>query len=412
MGSASRAPRDLLSGISGLLVREAATRDAVQDVVPGVVVEPDTVAQVSSVMRVASQQDLGVVPRGTGSKLDWTDPPRSVDVILDLGRLQGVVDHAAGDMVVVARAGTRLAKLQETLASTRQWLALDPAEADATLGGLVATNAAGPRQLVYGRPRDLLIGIAVVLPDGSVARSGGRVVKNVAGYDLGKLYAGSLGTLGVIVEVTFRLHPIPEASERFEFEIGSEAEAQRAAAEIGGSQLEPSSVTIRWSPHGTTRIIVGLCGGAAGERERGSELSKRVASQGGLRVAAREDGARRSADCVLRLGFRPADLAHVLARVREEVGRSEVECDVECGALLGVADVHLEGATGALRRVVDGLRGGLGADANVLLRKAPPQLKRELGSFGRLGSPEELLRRVKREFDPTGVLSPGRVPWA
>ena len=213
-----------MSGISGLLVREAATADALQDVVPRVVVEPETVAQVSSVMHAASQQGLSVVPRGTGSKLGWADPPRSADVILDLGRLRGVLDHAAGDVVVVARAGTRLAELQETLARKRQWLALDPPEADATLGGLVATNAAGPRQLTYGRPRDLLIGIEVVLSDGSVARSGGRVVKNVAGYDLGKLYAGSLGTLGVIVEVTFRLHPIPEASELFEFEVESEVE--------------------------------------------------------------------------------------------------------------------------------------------------------------------------------------------
>ncbi len=401
-----------MSGISGLLVREAATADALQDVVPRVVVEPETVAQVSSVMHAASQQGLSVVPRGTGSKLGWADPPRSADVILDLGRLRGVLDHAAGDVVVVARAGTRLAELQETLARKRQWLALDPPEADATLGGLVATNAAGPRQLTYGRPRDLLIGIEVVLSDGSVARSGGRVVKNVAGYDLGKLYAGSLGTLGVIVEVTFRLHPIPEASELFEFEVESEVEGQRAAAEIGDSQLEPDSVTLRWSPHRPTRLVVGLAGGTAGVRERGDELAKRLTALHGVRAAAREDRARCSADCSLRLGFRPADMARVLASVREQAARAEVECDAECEALLGVADVRVEGAMGALRRVVDGLRGGLEADANVLLREAPPQLKRELGSFGRLGSPAELLGRVKREFDPTGVLSPGRVPWA
>lgn len=412
VAKASRSPRELLSEIGGLLVREVVTADAVQGVVPRVVVEPDSVDQVSSVMRAAFEQGLGVVPRGSGSKLDWADPPSSVDVVLDLTRLRGVVDHAAGDMVVVARSGTRLAELQKTLAGRRQWLALDPPEADATLGGVVATNAAGPRQLLYGRPRDLLIGIAVVLPDGSVARAGGRVVKNVAGYDLGKLYAGSLGTLGVIVEVTFRLHPIPQVSERFEFEVASEAEAQRAAAEIGGSQLEPSSVTIRWSPHGATRVIVGLAGDAAGVRERGEELSKRLTAQGGVRIAALEDEARSSADCVLRLGFRPAEMARVLAEVDNQVARVEVGCDVECQASLGVADVRLQGAVGALRRVVDGLRGSLGADANVLLRKAPPRLKQELGSFGRLGSPAELLRRVKQEFDPTGVLSPGRVPWA
>ncbi len=412
MPSASPSPRETLSSVSGLLVRDAEVRDAVQGVSPRAVAEPDTVAQVSSTMRAAFQQGLSVLPRGGGSKLDWADPPRSLDVILDLGRLRGVVDHVAGDMVVVARAGTRLAELQESLARTRQWLALDPGADGATLGGLVATNAAGPRQLSHGRPRDLLIGIEVVLADGTVARSGGRVVKNVAGYDLGKLYSGSLGTLGVIVETTFRLHPIPRSSETLGFDVGSEVDARRAIAAIGDSQLEPSFVTLHWSPRGALRLIVGLAGGVHGVRARRAELESRLAALDGVRVGAAGRPTPSPADCVLRLGFHLADLVRVFAGLREEVEIVGLECDAEIEAAVGVADVRIRGPIEATARLVENLRRRLGTDANVLVRRATPELKCQLGSFDRLAAPADLLRRVKREFDPAGLLSPGRVPWA
>ena len=129
--------------------------------------------------------------------------------LIDTRGLDRIVEHAAGDLVVTAQAGVTLAALQDHVASSAQWLALDPPEPGATLGGVIATAASGPRRLLYGTPRDLLIGITVVLADGTIAHSGGKVVKNVAGYDLGKLFTGSFGTLGVIAQCTFRLHPLP-----------------------------------------------------------------------------------------------------------------------------------------------------------------------------------------------------------
>lgn len=412
MAEARRSPRETLAGLDGLLVRDAGNEDALQGVRPAIVVTPASVAHVSAVLRSAHAGGLCVVPRGGGSKLSWADPPRSLDIVLDLGGLRGIVDHAAGDMVVVARAGTRLQELQDSLASSRQWLALDPPEPGATLGGVVAANAAGPRQLLYGRPRDLLIGIEVVLPDGTVARSGGRVVKNVAGYDLGKLYAGSLGTLGVIVETTFRLHPKPAAAETIAFELIDDHAVERAVSRIAGSQWEPSFVTIGWSPKSAARLLVELAGSAAGARERATELELQLVGLGGVRALASEKRAAGGADCVLRLGFRQTDLVRILAELRRVSEETGVDCRAECQALAGIADVDLQGPESALARVVEQLRGRLGDDANVLLRQASPSLKRSHGSFGRLGSPSRLLQSVKREFDPSGVLSPGRVPWA
>src|SRR5215471_9643571 len=192
---------------------------------PRFAASPATIAEASDLLRAAAAHDLAVVPRGGSSKLGWGAPPRRCDLVVDTRAMDRVLEHAAGDLVVRVQAGVGLAQLGEVLAGAGQQLALDPppysapppaagdaaayAWQGATVGGVLATGAAGPRRLRYGTPRDLLIGITVVRADGTVAHSGGKVVKNVAGYDLGKLFTGSFGTLGLITEATFRLHPLP-----------------------------------------------------------------------------------------------------------------------------------------------------------------------------------------------------------
>ncbi|MDX6326929.1 MAG: glycolate oxidase binding subunit, partial [Nocardioidaceae bacterium] len=159
---------------------------------------PASTEEASEVLRTAAHHDLRVVARGMGTKRDWGAPPESVDLILDTTLIDGVVEHAAGDLVVVVRAGTLLEDLQSTLAEAGQQLALDAPLPGATIGGTIALNTSGPRRLLYGTLRDLLIGVTFVRADGVVAKSGGKVVKNVAGYDFGKLLIGSYGTLGVV----------------------------------------------------------------------------------------------------------------------------------------------------------------------------------------------------------------------
>ncbi|HET7243448.1 MAG TPA: FAD-binding oxidoreductase [Streptosporangiaceae bacterium] len=271
--------------------RPAQPGDAVAGVMPRFAASPATVAEASELLRAAAAHDLAVVPRGGSSKLGWGAPPRRVDLLVDTSGLDRVVEHAAGDLVVRVQAGVSLARLGEVLAGAGQRLALDPppcpapqspvdgaapawpgatvggtlatgatpsaaaaapptggatpsAWLGATVGGTLATGAAGPRRLRYGTPRDLLIGITVVRADGTVARSGGKVVKNVAGYDLGKLFTGSFGTLGLIVEAVFRLHPRPASAAYVTVDCDGPDEAYWAVATAAGSELAPSAIEL------------------------------------------------------------------------------------------------------------------------------------------------------------------------
>ncbi|MGH3989782.1 MAG: FAD-binding oxidoreductase, partial [Pseudonocardiaceae bacterium] len=219
----------------------AACADVVQacadDTVDGVpacwVAWPRSTEEVSAVLRAAAGLGLRVVARGTGTRLSWGVPPTDLDLIVDTSRMAAVLAHVAGDLVVTTQAGLQMVDLQNVLARYRQRLALDSA---GTVGGTIATAASGPLRYRYGSVRDLLIGITVVLADGTVTRSGGTVVKNVAGYDLGKLYTGSLGTLGVITEAVFRLHPLPEASRWITVPAPDAPRAAAAVAAVRASQ--------------------------------------------------------------------------------------------------------------------------------------------------------------------------------
>ena len=209
------------------------------------VAAPASTSEAAAVLRAAAELGLTVLPRGSGSRMHLGAAPSTCDLIVDTRRLNQVIEHAAGDLVVTAQAGVRLDDLAEVLAAADQRLALDP-PSTGTIGGLIATGAAGPLRYRYGTPRDLLIGITIVRADGTVAKSGGKVVKNVAGYDLGKLFAGSHGTLGLITQATFRLHPKPETSTWITVECASPEEAAETVAVMGGSPLAPAAIELDW----------------------------------------------------------------------------------------------------------------------------------------------------------------------
>jgi glycolate oxidase FAD binding subunit len=221
--------------------RPGEPEDAVGGVVPREVVRPSTLAEVADLLRAAAADRRTVVPVGGRTKTTWAAPPTSCDLLLDTTGLNRVVEHVAGDLIVVSEAGVRLADLQQHVAAAGQQLGLDPPEAGATLGGLVSANASGPRRLRYGTARDLLIGTTVVLADGTVASAGGKVVKNVAGYDLGKLYTGAHGTLGVVVSTTWRLHPLPAARSVVLLDLPEASAAGPLVVRLSRSTLTPSA---------------------------------------------------------------------------------------------------------------------------------------------------------------------------
>src|ERR1700736_3791622 len=190
--------------------RDAGPDDTVAGVQPRMVFEPQNEAELAA--------GLGVIPRGSGSKDAWGNPPVRADLILSTARLDRIIEHAWADLTVSVEAGCTFATLQNTLAQHGQRIAVDPLWPEhGTVGGILSTNDSGTLRIRYGGFRDLIIGVTIALPDGTLASSGGKVVKNVAGYDLPKLVTGALGTLGIITRAIFRLHPLPRNVRSFTF---------------------------------------------------------------------------------------------------------------------------------------------------------------------------------------------------
>ncbi|MGR6922679.1 FAD-binding oxidoreductase [[Actinomadura] parvosata] len=363
-------------------------------VLPRWVALPETVEEIAAVLRACAERDLAVVPAGGGTKLHWGPPPERCDVLLDLCCMNEILEHAAGDLVVRAQAGVTIDALAGTLAAKGQELALDvPFPQDATVGGTLATALPGPRSFRYGTARDLLIGITVVLPDGTIARSGGKVVKNVAGYDLGKLFTGSYGTLGVIAEATFRLHPLPAARRWVVTELGR-AEAARVAAALAASQAEPSAVEVDWPDPGGPVTLAALVEGAAAEARAGAlrELA------GGSVTGERPPwwGLIERDEVLAEARFLPAGAGDVLDAVASTglaLRGSLAAGRVLLEARRDLAEDELAAAVARLRE-----------RARVHVLAAPYD---GLDRWGQVsGLP--LMRRVKERFDPGRRMSPGR----
>lgn len=395
---------------------EAARLADETDIVAGVparyVASPSTTEQVSEVLRLATEHDLRVVARGARTKLDWGAAPTGVDLILDTTRISGVVEHAAGDLVVVVRAGTPVGSLQATLADSGQQLALDVAHDAATVGGAVATNTSGPRRMLYGTLRDLLIGITFVRADGVVAKAGGKVVKNVAGYDFGKLLIGSYGTLGVVTQAAFRLHPLPLARRVLSAEVGEAEEAGRMAAEMAGSQVVPSAVEVDQPVDGPVTVAVLIEGTEEG-------VSGRAAVTAQLLGTGVCDGSPppwfgrypfdASAEVGLKLTTEIAGLPKLLTAVRHAADRHGVSIGVR-GSATGVLYAALRASTepAAVAAVVEDLRVAAGSyGGSVVVLTAPAAARNALDLWGQVPG-LDLMRRLKDQLDPDHRLAPGR----
>src|SRR6185295_7364333 len=204
------------------------------------VIEPATAVDVAAALRHASDERQSIVIRGAGTKSDWGRPAERIDVLLDMRRLNRLVSHQQGDLTAIIEAGATLHDVNEALARHRQWLPLDPPFAEhATIGGILATNDSGPLRHRYGTPRDLVIGIQLATTDGILSKAGGQVVKNVAGYDLGKLVTGSFGSLAAIVSATFKLTPLPGASKTITIAAAEIETLGQIVRDVMSSQLEP-----------------------------------------------------------------------------------------------------------------------------------------------------------------------------
>ncbi|SEP72889.1 FAD-binding oxidoreductase [Microlunatus flavus] len=364
--------------------------------------------------------------RGAGTKLDWAGRVADPDLVVDTRDLRGLLTHNPADMTASVRAGTPLTELQSHLRSSGQWLALDPPSAaeGATLGGLLASGDSGPSRFRYGGLRDLVIGVVLVLADGTTARSGGHVIKNVAGYDLAKLVYGSLGSLALVTEVVLRLHPLPAATTTVAADVDP-AIASRVASAVMASVLEPAALELVPGP-GTSRLLLRV-DGSPGYVDAAAEASRQLL--GGLGVVAERldtDAAdvawqeqRRAVrgsdgDTVVRVSGLPTGLPGLASAVDATADALGLDAQVSSSVALGLHTVSFRGgapqdhveAVGALRAAATGQR------ASVLLQRRPAAVDALVDSLGPPPSSLELLRRVKEAFDPDGRCAPGRFrPW-
>jgi glycolate oxidase FAD binding subunit len=397
-------------------VRRAAPADAIDGRLPKLVVEPGSNEELARALAAAAAAGLGVAPRGGGSKMDWGSLPRRVDLVLSTRRLNRVLEHAWADMTATVQAGCTVEELQRTLAGRRQRLALDPLwPARATVGGILATNDSGALRLRYGALRDLVIGITVALPAGEIVKSGGKVVKNVAGYDLHKLMIGALGTLGVIVEAVFRLYPAPRAEQTVSLAVEPAAALNRIAQQIKALPAEVTGLQIRAGSGAQTIVDVRFEGESRSAQDSvrslpGAQAGRVPAREPGDVWQARErlwQGAETSLVC--KLSILPAQLDELLELLNQVAAAHRVEWKIVAQAT-GLCTLRLEHRDApALRAALDHLRDALsGAGGSVSVLRCPPQIKAQIDVWAEAGAALSLMRRVKERFDPNWILNPGR----
>lgn len=394
---------------------------------PSCIVEPRDVEGVSATLAWASAHGVTVAPQGGGTKRGWGRPVTPVDVTLSTRRLSGVIDHASADLTATVRAGTPLVDVNRTLATGGQWIPIDPlGTPGASIGGVLACNDSGPRRHRYGGPRDVLIGVAFVTADGTVARSGGRVVKNVAGYDLGRLLTGSHGTLGVIVEATFKLSPLAAASRTVEVGPGEIGRLAPFAQAIADSQLVPSAIEMAWPP---ARVLVRFESVEPAVREQAEEVLA-LATTAGLdaRVldgteeasAWRAHGDRvspvaRTIDApeevaTFRLGVPAASLGAELMWLERALARPAVDGAFVGRAALGTGHLTLGGARDAIVGLVtEQQRRCEAVDGYMMMLSGSPALRAAVDPWGPLGDARRVMEAVKLRFDPQGTF--GARPW-
>ena len=392
--------------------------DAILGVRPRAAYAPSTVEECAEVMAMAAREGLRLGFIGGGTALDLGAAPAGLDAVVRTERLARIVEYAPADMVVVVEAGVTLAALQAEVAAHGQRLALDaPWPERATIGGLVATGAFGPLRARYGAMRDLIIGVTLVRADGEVARGGGKVVKNVAGFDLPKIACGALGTLGLVATAAFRLHPLPEVTATVLVPgLGAEAVVGLVAA-ARNAQLEPASVVALTSTTATAADrfdlalrFEGFGHGVEQQVARMVELARAAdTSAAGLDEDAaaafwrRHDAVRTAAPLRVRVAGLPTRFPQIAALV---AGLGDVAWYATLGlgfAGGAVADVAATTAT------VNAARAALVAEGgSLVVETAPAELRAVVDPWGPVPPAFAIMERLKRRFDPQGRLNPGR----
>jgi glycolate dehydrogenase FAD-binding subunit len=419
--------------LEGELGAEAVTREPsllaaynVDGREPALLCFPVSPEQVAAALRLCSEANATVTPWGSGTAMGIGNPTRQVDMVIGLERLNLLVEHDQANLTATVQSGHRLTPLREALARHNQFLPLDPpAPTRATVGGVVATNLNGPRRSYYGSVRDLVIGMKVVLASGEQIKAGGKVVKNVAGYDMCKLFVGSLGTLGIITEVTLRLAPIPETAATL-IASGTLPEVQQFTDELSRSKLLPSAVLLLNAQTSKATVLTQSdwqvavwCEGF--EETVGRHLRDAIAMAQGIGLATvilQENDLRRFWDKMHdfplqddRLIYRvtlPRSLTAEFIQTFHNRSLADFRPQIVSDVAMGIVWISLEVndlATQRFAKLIDEAQAHRG---HAVILAAPNSLKRGIDVWGPAPLTLSLMREIKRQFDPEGLLNPGR----
>ena len=422
-----------------LLTDAAAAPYAVDDVPPGVVALPDDETQLSDVLRLAGEYDASVFPRGGGSHLRLGGTPERVDLVVGIERLRRQLAYEPGDMTTTVQAGMPLGDLQDVLKAEGQFVALDPpATAATTIGGVIATNASGPRRLLYGTARDVVLGLGVVGADGTRSKAGGRVVKNVTGYDLTKLYIGSLGTLVVVHELTFKVHPLPPGEvtigiacaghddvapiqdallrlplrlNSLELLNGAALAALRADTDVELpdapylflARLEGDAAVTASQTQRVRKAVQDLDRGAAAD-----PLAWPAEDQRRLWTALSAQ-ALRPGFAAAKVGLRMTDLAPFCAGVESRAAASAWLLHAHAGNGVVWVRIPVGDDEDGLVAQIQALDGDVARlSGHRVIERAPVAVKRRCGVWGQVGDDFAVMQALKATYDPGRRLNPGR----
>jgi glycolate oxidase FAD binding subunit len=407
---------------------------------PRLACAPASVEEMSQAVRIANQADVAVIPWGGGTRMGIGFPPRAADLVVRTERLNEIVEYEPADLTVTVQAGITLGALQERLKAEGQFLALDPAAADrATIGGIIASNASGPLRLLYGSARDLVIGTRVVNADGIASKAGGRVVKNVAGYDLNKLYVGSLGTVGIVVELSFKLHPLPQSQGMLVAAFRTVDDAAEAVGKIYRSPLGPAAIELLDAtaasqaksgltiPEAGCALVAVATGFDKAVDRQLRDMAEMCATADTESVrdpdpieawwaALRELPDPSAKDVILlKAAVPPARSAHTLDTLRRQIAEAGFTAALQSHAGSGIVYARIDArawgdeASSRLSTLVEQARAHIrGESGSLVVEACPPQAKANLDVWGDPGDGFPVMRALKEKLDPKGTLNPGR----
>jgi len=413
---------------------------------PKAIISPETIAEVSKVVAYANEQSLTLLPMGNGTKMGMGGIPQKMNVVLSTLRLNRMTDCDCDNLTLSAECGIPLGEVQKRLSQEGKgyFLPLDPPFTErATLGGIVATNSSGPRRLLYGTARDLIIGTKAVFPNGDIVASGGKTVKNVSGYDMCKLLIGSYGTLGILCEITFKLLPLPERETTLLVPFARLEKAVQFGREILQSQYLPSSIEILNgmamekvnSPidyQGNYLVAIGLDGVTEAVERQVSEMGERAKRNGALKIEVLQSethssfwkairdfsgglAEKGSKFILLKSNFLISRCGEVMDSYEKIAKESGIDCGLICHSGNGVLYSYLLVGKGSrskkeslLSMIKEFSSVAVKNEGRLVVESSPPDIKKEIDVWGDPGGDYEIMRRLKKEIDPKGILNPGR----